>query len=206
MAAQSYFLCVRKVIQLQVPISHVKGKLVNCEHCFEKGSCPKENFLHKRGYFYTKGLPNVTFYAYKRSFNCRYQYHTRKENQSIASIVLKNVHAQKKIFCIKRDFLHKRAAQCYFLCVQKVIQLQVLISHVKKKLVNYGHCFGKGSCLKEIFCMKGLPNVTFFACKRSFNCKYPYHTERKNQSTASIVFKKVYALKKIFCMKRDFSA
>ena len=104
-AAQCYFLCVQNVIQLQVPISHAKGKLVNCRHCFEKGSCPKENFLHKKGFFFCiKGLPNVTFCVWKRSFNCRYQYHTRRENQSTTGIVLKKVHAQKKIFCIKRDF------------------------------------------------------------------------------------------------------
>ena len=49
--------------------------------------------------------------------------HTLMKNWSAADIVLEKVHAQKKIFYIKRDFLHKRAAQCYFLCVQKVIQL-----------------------------------------------------------------------------------
>ena len=81
-AAQCYFLCVQNVIQLQVPISHAKGKLVNCRHCFEKGSCPKENFLHKKGFFCIKGLPNVTFYACKMSFNCRYHITgERKTNQ-----------------------------------------------------------------------------------------------------------------------------
>ena len=160
MAAQCYFLCVRKVIQLQVPISHVKGKLVNCEHCFEKGSCPKEPFLRKKGFFCIKGLPNVSL-----------------------------------------------------LCVQEVIQLQVPISCVKGKLVNYGHCFEKGSYPKEnflhkngFFCIKGLLNVTFYACKRLCNCRYQYHMRRENQSTTSIVLKKVHAQKKIFCIKMDFSA
>ena len=120
---------------------------------------PKRNFLHKKGFFYINGLPNVTFYACKRSFNCRYEYHTRKENQSIMGIVLRKVHAQKKF-----------SAQ-------------------------------KGICLH-----KGLPNVIFFACKRSFNYRYQYHMQRKNYSTASIVLKKVHAQKKIFCIKRDFSA
>ena len=39
----------------------MKGKLVNYEHCFQKGSCPKENFLHKKGYFCIKGLPMLLF-------------------------------------------------------------------------------------------------------------------------------------------------
>ena len=65
---------------------------------------PRRIFLHKKRFFCIKAQPNVTFYACKRSFNCRYQYHIRRENWSTASIVLKKVHAQKKIFCIKRDF------------------------------------------------------------------------------------------------------
>ena len=36
-------------------------------------------------------------------------------------IVWEKVHAQKKFSAQKGIFLHKRAAQCYFLCVQKVI-------------------------------------------------------------------------------------
>ena len=102
-------------------------------------------------------------------------------------IVWEKVHAQKKFSAQKGIFLHKRAAQCYFLCVQKVIQLSVLISHGKGKLVNYGHCFEKGSYPKENFlhkkgflCIKGLSNVTFYACKMSFNCSYQYHTQKEN--------------------------
>ena len=46
-----------------------------------------------------------------------------------------------------------------------VIQLQVPILHVKEGLVNYGHCFVKGSCLKEISLHKrGCPLLLFYAC------------------------------------------
>ena len=86
----------------------IVGSNITCEGktsqpwtLFWKRFMPKRNFLHKKGFFCIKWLPNVAFYACKRSFNCRYQYHTRREHQSI---VLKKVHAQKKIFCIKRDF------------------------------------------------------------------------------------------------------
>ena len=82
-------------------------------------------------------------------------------------IVWEKVHAQKKFSAQKGIFLHKRVVQCYFLCVQNVIQLSVPISHAKGKLVNCGHCFEKGSYPKErfqhkkgFFCIKGLPNVT----------------------------------------------
>ena len=119
---------------------------------------PKRNFLHKNGFFCIKRLPNVTFYACKRSFNSRYQYHTRRENQLTSSIVLKKVHAQKKIFCIKRGF----------------------------------------------FYIKGLHNVTFYACKRSFNCRYQYLTQRENQLTTGIVLKKVNAQKKKILHKKGF--
>ena len=209
---------------------------------------PKRNFLHKKRFFCIKELLNVTFYACKRSFKIRYQYHTCSEHQSTARIVLKKVHGQKKIFCIKGIFLHKKEffnikglpkvtllcvqeviqlqvpmshakgklvnyGNCFekgscpkkklghskrdffcikglpnvsLLCVQEVIQLQVPISHAKGKLVNYRHCFEKGSCPKEnflhkkgFFCIKGLPNVTFYACKMSFNCRYHITGERK---------------------------
>ena len=127
------FFFVQEVIQLQVPMSHAKGKLVNYGNCFEKGSCPKQNFLRKKRFFCIKGLSNVSL-----------------------------------------------------LCVQEVIQLQVPISHAKGKLVNYRHCFEKGSCPKENFlhkkgflCIKGLSNVTFYACKISFNCRYHITRERK---------------------------
>ena len=127
---------------------------------------PKRNFLHKKEFFCIKGLPNVTFYVCKRSFSCSYQYHTLRENQLTADIVLKKVHAQK-------------------------------IFHAQKKIF-----FIK----KRFFCIKGLPNVTFYVCKMSFNCRYQYHTRRENQSTTGIVLKKVRTQKKIFCIKRDFSA
>ena len=154
---------------------------------------PKRNFLHKKRFFCIKALLNVTFYACKRSFKIRYQYHTCREHQSTARIVLKKVHGQKKIFCIKGIFLHKKEffnikglPKVTLLCVQEVIQLQVPMSHAKGKLVNYGNCFEKGSCPKEnflhkkgFFRIKGLPNVTFYACKMSFNCRYHITGERK---------------------------
>ena len=51
-----------------------EGKTSQPWTLFWKRFMPKRNFLHKKGFLCIKGLPNVTFYACKRSFNCRYQY------------------------------------------------------------------------------------------------------------------------------------
>ena len=110
-----------------------EGKLVNYEHCFEKGSRPKENFLHKKRFFCTKWLPNITFYVCKMSFNCRYHITRQRKTSQLWALFWKR-------FMPKRNFLHK----------------------------------------KGFFCIKVPPNVTFYASKRSFNCRYQYHTRREH--------------------------
>ena len=152
MAAQCYFLCLQNVIQLQVSISHGKGKQVNYGHCSEKGSCLKEIFCtKKKGFFYIKGLPNVTFCVQKVIQLQVPISHAKGKLVNYGHCFEKGSSPKENFLHKKGIFLHKRAAQCYFLCVQKIIQLQVPILHAKGKLVNYGHCFEKGSCLKEIF-------------------------------------------------------
>ena len=74
-----FFLCAKGHSTVGTNITHEK-KTRQLWALFWKRFMRKRNFLHKKGFFCIKGLPNVTLYAYKRLFNCRFQYHTRKEN------------------------------------------------------------------------------------------------------------------------------
>ena len=110
-----------------------EGKTSQLWVLFRKRFTPKRKFSAQKRFFCIKGLPNVTFYVCKMSFNCRYHITRQRKTSQLWALF-------RKRFMPKRNFLHK----------------------------------------KGFFCIKVLPNVTFYASKRSFNCRYQYHTRREH--------------------------
>ena len=124
-----FYVCKSIVLKNQ---SHSKGKLVNCEHCFEKGSCPKENFQHKEGFFCIKGLPNVTLLCVQEviqlvgtNISCE------RRTSQLWTLSCKRVHAQ-------RNFLYKGGCPLLLFhvctCLFSLFMWGYFIVHSKKHL------------------------------------------------------------------------
>ena len=111
----------------------------------------------------------LLFYVCKRSFNFRYQFHTRRENQSTTGIVLKKVHAQKKIFCIKGlpnvTFYACKMSFNYRYKYHMRRENQSTTGVVLKKV----HAQKKIFCIKRIFLHKRAAQCYSFMCARGYS-------------------------------------
>ena len=155
-----------------------EGKTSQLWALFWKRFMPKRNFLHKKGFFCIKGLSNVTFYACKMSFNCRYQSHANEK-------LVNCRHCFEKGSCPKENFLHKKGFFAYkgcpmllSVCAKGHSIVGTNITREKKTsqlwALFWKRFMPKRNFLhkKGFFYIKGLPNITFYACKRLLNWRY----------------------------------